>query len=153
MTFKYDLVIRLHVIKLSKNIESLINSYYLCTVKRNNPIMTYNLIAYLIYLSITFFITVRVGWICYQNGVVYIYQILNDEEMTQLLNKFLLIGYYLMNLGYMAVSIYFWEEIGSFLEMINIVSQRIGLIVLMLAGMHYFNITFIALFGKRIFQN
>jgi len=115
--------------------------------------MTYNLIAYLIYLSATFFITVRVGWMCYKNGAIFIYQIIQEDELTMLLNKFLLMGYYLMNLGYMAVSIYFWEQIGSFLEMINIVSQRIGLIVLMLAGMHYFNMIFIALFGKKIFQN
>ncbi len=115
--------------------------------------MTYNLIAYLIYLIATFFITVRVGWICYKNGEVFIQQVLHDVEMTQLVNKFLLIGYYLTNLGYMAVSIYFWGQIGNFMEMINIVSQRIGLIVLMLATMHYFNMTFIALFGKKIFQN
>jgi len=115
--------------------------------------MTFNLIAYFIYLIATFYITVRVGWICYINGAIFIYQIIQEEELTQLINKFLLMGYYLMNLGYMALSIYFWEQIDSFIEMINIVTQRIGLIVLMLAAMHYFNMTFIALFGKKIFSS
>ena len=114
--------------------------------------MTYNLAAYIIYLSITFFITVRVGWICYKNGEVFIRQVIENEEMTALLNKFLLIGYYLLNLGYMAISILNWKSINSTLEVINVVSERVGLIVVFLAVMHYFNMTVIAVFGKYIFN-
>lgn len=110
--------------------------------------MTYNIFAYLIYLTITFFITVWVGWVCYKNGAVFIRQVIEDEEMTNLLNRFLLIGYYLMNLGYMAVSILHWHTITSTLEIINVVSERVGLIVVFLAFIHYFNMASIAIFGK-----
>ena len=95
--------------------------------------MTYNLIAYFIYLSITFFIIIKVGWICYTNGEVFILQVIGDEEMTMVLNRILLAGYYLVNLGYLAMSIYDWKQITDVFEMLNLLSERIGLIVLVLA--------------------
>ena len=111
--------------------------------------MTYNLSAYVIYLSITFFITVRVGWMCYVNGEVFIRQIIDDLELVTYLNRFLLIGYYLLNLGYLSMSILDWQTITSSFELINTVSERVGQITIFLALMHYFNIGIISIFGRR----
>lgn len=70
--------------------------------------------------------------------------------MTLLINKTLLIGYYLLNLGYMTVSILSWEVVDSKLGVINVVSERVGIIMVTLALMHYFNIAVISLFGKYL---
>lgn len=111
--------------------------------------LSYNLIAYLIYLTLTFFITIRVGWFCYKNGAIYIYELIGKTALADGLNKLFLVGYYLLNLGYLATSILAWNEISSLLEMINILSIKIGGIVLILGLLHYFNMYIIARFGKQ----
>jgi len=111
--------------------------------------LSYNLIAYLIYLGLTFFITIRVGWFCYKNGAVYIYELVGQTALTDWLNKLLLIGYYLLNLGYLATSILEWQEISTLIEMINMLSIKVGGIVFILGVLHFTNMFVIARFGKR----
>lgn len=103
--------------------------------------MNYNIIAYTIYLPLTFLITVKVGWILYKNGEVFILHLLNQNlQLTQNINNLLLIGYYLINLGYASMTLSWWNEITSFSELMNEVSFMLGKIILLLALMHYNNI-------------
>lgn len=77
-----------------------------------------NVIAYIIYLLFTYLITVHVGLIFYRNGRAYILNLLNgDDHLTDSINRILLTGYYLLNLGYAAVIINFWETIHKYAEM------------------------------------
>lgn len=115
-----------------------------------NNMFSYNFIAYLIYLSLTSFITIRVGWLCYKNGAAYIYELIGKTAVADGLNKLLLVGYYLLNLGYLATSILEWNEISSLMEMVNMLSIKIGGIVLILGLLHFFNMYIIARFGKRL---
>jgi NO-binding membrane sensor protein with MHYT domain len=111
----------------------------------------YNLISYLIYLPTTFYITVIVGWILYKKGIVFLNDAFNSNiELASILNKFLLLGYYLLNLGYAAVSIHIFSEIYSFSQLIEELSKRIGLLMIGLAIMHYFNMYTFSHFNKQI---
>lgn len=102
--------------------------------------MNYNIISYFIYLSITFYITIVVGRICFNNGVVYLGRIIDGKpEMVSFINRLLLIGYYLLNLGYAALMLSFWPEIKSISEAILVLFGRIGKIVFLLGVMHYNN--------------
>ena len=110
--------------------------------------INYNIVSYLVYLPITVFITVRVGWICYTNGRAFTSQIFeNDLDIIDPLNKMLLMGYYLLNIGYCLITLHFWETVESLNQMIEVLSQNIGLIVTGLALMHYFNIAVICLWN------
>lgn len=109
-----------------------------------------NILAYSIYLFITGIITVKVGQVFYTNGRHYILAILQgDEKLTDFINKILLIGYYLTNLGYAALMLRQWKTIYSFSEMISSVSSMTGKIVLTLALLHYINMYVIVLIGKK----
>ncbi len=111
----------------------------------------YNLISYLIYLPTTFYITVIVGWTLYKKGIVFLNDAFNSNiELASILNKFLLLGYYLLNLGYAAVSIHIFSEIYSFSQLIEELSKRIGLLMIGLAIMHYFNMYTFSHFNKQI---
>lgn len=105
--------------------------------------------SYILYLTITAVITFYVGWLCYKNGIHYIQAELKDEVLANAVNRFLLIGYYLTNLGYAAIMIYNWEHVNNMADVINALSKRISFIVLSMGGMHYLNITLIYLLRQN----
>jgi hypothetical protein len=109
-----------------------------------------NTLAYIIYLFITYLITVRVGFIFYRNGRVFILDLLNnDATLTDAINRILLVGYYLMNLGYAALMISTWDTIANWTALLSSITVMTGNIVLTLAVMHYFNMLVIYLISKR----
>ena len=113
--------------------------------------MTYNASGYIIFLIFIFFITIRVGWVFYKNGEVYLEMMLpNNEHLVSSINKMLLVGYYLLNLGYATVSISSWQTVTSSGELAYVLSQNAGTIILFLAVMHYFNLTWILLYSKHV---
>lgn len=112
--------------------------------------MNLNLITYLIYLPITGFITIWVGYVLYKNGEHFILkQLKGDQELTSTINKVLLVGYYLINLGYCLWIISLWEDIDSRVQMIQSLSDTIGKIVLGLGIMHFINISILILLGMK----
>jgi len=113
--------------------------------------MNLNLITYSIYLLITVFIIVKVGWICYQNGNIFVaYLVPNDKEFCLRVNNILLTGYYLINIGYVVLTLSEWTTINSMEQMVESVSKNTAIIVCILAGLHYFNLFWITKFIKKI---
>lgn len=108
-----------------------------------------NLVAYAVYLIITFFITVRVGWICYKNGIHFIELELEDKTIADSVNKLLLIGYYLLNLGYASIMIYSWQSISTLSNLLSDISTKSAMIILSLGILHYINLLIIYLARKR----
>src|SRR5436190_2537117 len=109
-----------------------------------------NILAYIIYLLITYFVTVHVGLAFYRNGRLYILNLLEgDEILTDSINKILLTGYYLLNLGYAAVMISFWETIGTYAELIASIGTMTGRILITLGSIHFLNMAVIYFISKR----
>jgi hypothetical protein len=111
--------------------------------------MTLNIIAYLVYLLITAVITIKVGWICYRNGIHFIYGELHDMALSQTVNKLLLTGYYLVNLGYVSLMLYHWKKVGGIVDLVESISYKTGSIVLFLGGLHGINMLVIYLSRNR----
>lgn len=109
-----------------------------------------NLLAYTIYLLITYLITVRVGWILYRNGRIYLLALLNgDNVLTDSINRVLLVGYYLLNLGYAALIISRWQTVENLLSLVESIVWMTGRIVLSLGLVHYLNMAVIYAIGFR----
>lgn len=109
-----------------------------------------NTFAYLLYLAITYVITVHVGLRFYRHGRVYILALLrNNEALTDSLNRILLAGYYLLNLGYAAVMISTWKTMYSWLDVFGSVAVMTGRILFTLAIIHYLNMAMILLLARR----
>ena len=102
--------------------------------------MTYNTLSYIIYAPIAIYITVVVGYQCYRNGLVYVQSIFKDEKVSESINKILLAGYYLTNIGYAIMMIHRWKKVENSIEMINVLSENLASIVMILALLHYLNI-------------
>ncbi len=109
-----------------------------------------NVAAYIIYLFITYIITVRVGKSFYINGRHYILTIVyGDEKLTDFINKILLSGYYLVNLGYATIMLSFWKTVNSLADVIASVCNMTGKIILSLAIIHFANMLIIKVIGKK----
>ncbi|MCW3464604.1 hypothetical protein [Chitinophaga nivalis] len=109
-----------------------------------------NILAYFIYLFITYIITVRVGWLFYRNGRIFILTLLRQNvPLTDAINKLLLTGYYLLNLGYTTLMISTWHTIITWTALLESIITMTGTILLTLALMHFFNMLVIYLISKK----
>jgi len=109
-----------------------------------------NIIAYIIYLSASIFITVYVGWILYSNGRDYILSIFGEPQITDFINKVLLTGYYLLNIGLVLYKVSVWEDCVSSTLLVENVLNNIANVMLLLTTLHYLNILLVALFKKEL---
>jgi hypothetical protein len=109
-----------------------------------------NTLAYILYLLITYLITVRVGLLFYRNGRLYILNLLHqDEQLTSFINRILLVGYYLLNLGYAALMLQTWDTIHTWQQLLASIGTMTGKIMLTLAVIHHCNMAMILLISKR----
>jgi hypothetical protein len=99
-----------------------------------------NTLAYIIYLVITVGITVKVGGKLHKHGYWFILDLFaNNQAITTSVNKLLLIGYYLLNIGYVAITINNWQSIATPVQLVEIITTKVGIIIIGLAIIHYFN--------------
>lgn len=113
--------------------------------------MNLNILTYLIYSIITGFIILRVGWLFYHFGAAYLYEIFGERRsLADAVNKLLLIGYYLLNLGYVAVSLSFWPQVHHLTQMLELLSAKVGFICLALGLIHFLNMLWVRLLKKQI---
>lgn len=116
----------------------------------NHKTASMNILAYVIYLLVTYIITVHVGLVFYKNGKHYILNLLHgDERLTLFINRLLLVGYYLLNLGYVAITISTWQTIDNWGQLWASVATMTGKILLTLGVIHFCNMAVIYLIGKR----
>lgn len=113
--------------------------------------MNLNILSYLLYFIIMAATIVQVGLSCYRNGNVYVANILpHNLTLCRLINKVLLVGYYLVNLGYTVYIISTWEAIHTHHDLISHIAEHSGTIILLLAFLHYMNMAGIyILFNKQ----
>lgn len=103
--------------------------------------MNLNLVAYSVFTGMMVFIIVVVGKICYKNGNIFVAQLIPGHlELCKQINKILLIGYNLVNIGYCAVNLSFWQTITSLPMLLEVISLKMAGIIIILSGLHYLNI-------------
>lgn len=97
---------------------------------------------------------IYVGWLFYKNGEIFLLNLFqHDKSLVKSINNILLIGYYLLNLGYAIISIAYWEKITSISQMLNALSYHLGIIIIGLAIMHYNNVLCLTYYVKSKFLN
>jgi len=103
--------------------------------------MNYNILTYCIYLPIIAVIMVKVGWMFYTHGEVFLLHLFqSDQTAVKPINNLLLTGYYLVNIGYAIITIAYWETIASIPQIFNTLGEHLGAIIIGLAVLHYNNV-------------
>ena len=103
--------------------------------------MNYTVFSYSLYLPITILLTVWVAKTLFANGRIFLVEIFHrDEILADSVNKLLLVGFYLINIGYAVYTLKILGTIENTQSMIETLSAKIGWIILVLGGMHFFNL-------------
>ncbi|WP_426278736.1 hypothetical protein ACN9MN_05765 [Chryseobacterium sp. S-02] len=110
----------------------------------------FNIVSYILFLGISSYITIDVGRRCFNSGKVYLEYLINDKGFCLTVNRILLGSYYLVNLGYIAISLSFWGRISNMEELLLAVSTRIGTIVLILCVLHFMNMATLYVLRKKL---
>jgi len=116
--------------------------------------MNYIIITYIIYLMLTISITIWVATVLFRNGKVFLVDIFNGNlELASSVNRLLLTGFYLINLGYAIYTLQVTNTITNMQLVIEELSIKIGWIILILGGMHFFNLyIFFKLRKKALYE-
>jgi hypothetical protein len=115
--------------------------------------MNFNIIGYFIYLGITIFIIMKVGKICYKNGNIYVAELIPDHtEICQKINRILLLAYYLLNIGYCAMTLISWQKILSAAQLIETIGVRTAVIIFIISILHYLNIFILTKYIQKLIK-
>lgn len=112
--------------------------------------MNYTLITYGIYLAVSIGITLWVGKKLFTNGRVFLVDIFkNNTELADSVNNILLVGFYLINIGFMVYTLKLNETILHAQMMIEMLSVKLGIVILILGVMHFFNLFVLISYRKN----
>lgn len=100
----------------------------------------FNIVSYILFLTVSSYITIDVGRRCYNAGKSYLEYLIHDKNLCLTINRILLGCYYLINLGYIAFSLTSWDKVNTLEQVIAVAAVRIGNIALILCVLHYMNI-------------
>ncbi len=111
--------------------------------------MNYNILGYVIYFAVIFFVIVYVGKALFQNGRLFCINAFNkDVNLADSINKMLLSGYYLINIGYSIFILIIREEIADGKRLLEVLGFKVGAIVLALGIIHYINVIVLTGIGR-----
>jgi hypothetical protein len=105
---------------------------------------------YLSYLTISLLLTVWVAKTLHKNGRIFLVDAFSgNEPLADSVNHLLVVGFYLVNIGYVALALKETlapEDLRGVLEML---SSKLGLVLLVLGAMHFTNLFIFSKLRKR----
>ena len=98
-------------------------------------------VAYSVYLAVSIGVTVWVAKTLHRSGRVFLVEAFHgNAEMADSVNHLLVVGFYLINLGYVALALATTDSLNSTRQAIELVSGKIGVVLLVLGLLHFMNL-------------
>jgi len=95
---------------------------------------------YIIYLLLGVPLTVWVGQTLHRNGRVFLVEAFHGkEDMADAVNHLLLVGFYLINVGYVLLGLPLGTKPVTLQDSFEFLATKLGLVLLVLGAMHFFN--------------
>ena len=105
---------------------------------------------YLLYLVISVPLTVWVGRTLFRNGGIFLIDVFEgDEQLAKAVNHLLVVGFYLLNLGYVSLALKLGHQVTNTQQSIEALSLKVGLVAVVLGVVHLGNVFVLNLFRKR----
>ncbi|MEU7901819.1 hypothetical protein [Actinoplanes sp. NPDC049118] len=95
---------------------------------------------YLAYLVVSVGLTVWVATTLSRNGMVFLEDVFADSRLAKAVNQLLVMGFYLLNLGYVAVAMRSSARIPDAARALETLSYKIGFVLLVLGVLHVCNV-------------
>ena len=103
--------------------------------------MNYFILTYAFYLTISIALTIWVAKVLFKNGRIFLIDIFHgNQDLADSVNRLLVVGFYLINIGYMSLVLKENGSIHSTQVLIEVLSRKLGCIILILGGMHFLNL-------------
>ena len=111
-----------------------------------NPIVW----TYLAYLLISLTLTVWVASTLHKNGRIFLVDAFHgNEPLADSINHLLLVGFYLINIGYVSLALKYGDKPANLQGVLEALSTKVGVVLLVLGGMHFFNLAIFSKMRKR----
>jgi hypothetical protein len=105
---------------------------------------------YFSYLAISIAITIWVARTLHRSGRVFLLDAFHgNEALADSVNQLLVVGFYLINVGYIALALKTADPLKDIRGVIELESGKIGVVLLILGGMHFFNMFVLARMRRR----
>jgi hypothetical protein len=112
--------------------------------------MNETVITYAIYLTIAIPVTIWVARTLHKNGRIFLVSCFKEnEELADSVNHLLLVGFYLVNLGFVILFLKIDKEVMGTTGIFEALSTKIGVVLLVLGLMHFFNMVIFAKLRER----
>lgn len=104
----------------------------------------------LIYLVVSLVVTVWVARTLFRNGRVFLVDAFGQNEtLADSVNHLLVVGFYLVNIGYVTLALRYGPKPSDLLGSIEFASTKIGLVLVVLGIMHFGNLYVFSRFRRR----
>ena len=103
---------------------------------------------YLLYLATSVGLTVWVATTLSRNGLVFLEDVFADTRLAKAVNHLLVMGFYLLNLGYVAVAMRSGARIPDAARALETLSYKIGFVLLVLGVLHVLNVFFLGRYRR-----
>jgi len=108
--------------------------------------MNWIIATYLAYLLISVSLTVWVARTLHKNGRIFLVDSFRGNEgLAESVNHLLVVGFYLINVGFVTLALRYGAHAVNAQQAVEKLSSKIGLVLLVLGAMHFFNL---AVFSK-----
>jgi hypothetical protein len=112
--------------------------------------MTLIVWTYLIYLILSLSLTVWVAKTLHKNGRIFLVDaFLGNEQLADSINHLLVVGFYLINIGYVSLALREGQMPVDLQGVLETLSRKVGVVLLVLGGMHFFNLLVFSKMRKR----
>jgi len=112
--------------------------------------MTLLIYSYAVYVTISAIVTIWVARTLHQRGRPFLVQSFHgDGHLADSINDLLVVGFYLLNFGYVALALKYGEKPADLQGAIEFLATKIGLVLVILAVVHFFNLLVFSQIGKR----
>ena len=112
--------------------------------------MTIAITTYLVYLAISIALTIWVARTLHKNGRVFLVDVFHgNEALADSVNHLLVVGFYLINFGYVSMALKLGYEVNDAQQGIEALSVKVGMVLIVLGAMHFFNLFIFSLMRRR----
>lgn len=98
-------------------------------------------VVYILYLFISVTVTVWVARTLHKRGAIFLVDAFHGNmELAASVNHLLVVGFYLINIGFVALALRSDAEITTSRAAIQLLADKLGWVLLTLGAMHFFNL-------------
>jgi hypothetical protein len=98
-------------------------------------------VTYLVYLLVSITLTIWVARTLHKRGAIFLVDAFHgNAELATSVNHLLVVGFYLINIGFVTLALKTTAQVDNSRAAIELLSDKLGVVLLTLGGMHFFNL-------------